>query len=1033
MKEKFFINILKHKFAVFLIIILFSITGYFLSGQISQGVFPNVFFPRIQVTIENGYTPMKQMLFQVTKPSEEKLKSVQGVEKIVSSTSVGSTEINMYFNWNTDPYIAYQFVNSSMAEIKNEIPPEAKISIIQATPSRYPVSIYAIGSDILGREKLTDTLFYKIKPYLLSIPGIYNVEIIAPEWEEYKLIFSLKKLKEYNLDIETIVKTLKSQDNINFLGLINDYQKQYVLSLYQKAETTKDIINLKIPVGTNNYVSLSDIATLIKGSTPITKTSIVSGYKNAVIFNILRQPNANSIDVEKEVKEKIAELNNELKSEHISINNYYDETVFIKKSVRGVIDAVVLGTIITTIIVFMFLRKVKLSLFLLLIVPTVFLITIIGIKIGKFDFNIFTLGGMAAAVGGLIDHIIIVIESIEKHHKESGDKLTGVIKGSIEILPTMTVATIISILLFVPLLLVSGVVGVFFKQLAFVIISTYIISQIIAVFFTPIVAFITLPDKHEQVKKDLFDKFVDLFLLILKKSMKISWLSIPFSIVIIFLLFNFYQKIPSTFLPKWDEGGFVVDITLAPGTSLETTKKEFADVGKIINGVDEVKNWSVRVGATLGSVSAQSNVGDMTIILKEQRKKDIFQIKDEVRNKINSKFANFEEFDLPQILEDRLADILGEETPITVLLFGSNPDKLILWGEKLKENLRKSDILEEVNLKTSYTSPSINIKIKPEAESIYGIDSTTIINQINILYYGQLVSSITEGEKIIGVRLISNSFDRDPIQYLKNNLSIFSVKANQYIPLIKVADIIQKQNEPEINHYNLSPVSLITLRFKGNDMSLAVNKVREEINKLKLPTDITSEIGGFYKEQQKSFNEMLYVISFAILIVFISLLLEFNNLIIVTSILIGLILTLFGVFSFLMLTNKPLDITGFMGMMIVLSIVINNNILIFHDYQKFLLDKKSFEDKKEAIITAVGSRTRPIIMTMLSNVFALLPIAMAFGEGTQLIQNMAISIMGGLSMAILVNLVIIPLLFIFLSNVFSKNHIKSLNSNELIE
>ncbi len=498
MNNSFYIKLIKHKLAIFLIILVLSFIGYKYSTTIPKSVFPNVFFPRIQVVIENGYTPVKQMLFQITKNSEEKLKSIQGIEKVVSATSVGSIEINLYFDWDTDPYLAYQLVQARMAELKNEIPADSKITIVQATPSRYPVSIYAIGSNNKKRTDLTNELFYKIKPFLLSTKGIFDVEIIAPEWEEYKIVLNPEKIKSYSIDINTINRIIKDQDNINFLGLIKDYQKQYVISLYQKPDDTNKLLELKIPVG-NKYVLLGEIATIIKDKSPSTKISAGSGNDFSVVFNILRQPSANTLDVAKDVEQKINELNKELVKNDMVIKKYYDESDFINKSIQGVIDAVILGTIITTLIVFVFLRKVKLSLFLLLSVPTVFMITAIGLKLFKFDFNIFTLGGMAASVGGLVDHIIIVIESIEKHYKKTGDRLKGVVDGSKEIIPIMTVATIISTLIFIPLLLVSGVIGVFFKQLAFVIISSYIISQFLAIFFTPIIAYIALPEIEARI------------------------------------------------------------------------------------------------------------------------------------------------------------------------------------------------------------------------------------------------------------------------------------------------------------------------------------------------------------------------------------------------------------------------------------------------------------------------------------------------------------------------------------------------------
>lgn len=1007
MKDSFFLYLLKNKIAIFLLIFILSFAGYELSGSITQGVFPNVIFPRVQVTIENGYAPIKQMLFQVTKPAEESIKTIQGVERVVSNTSVGSTEINVYFNWNTNPYFANQLVQARMAEINNEIPPEASVNILQATPSRFPIAMYAIGSETAQRNRLTETLYYQLRPVLLSIEGIYNVEIRAPQYTEYKIVLNYEKIKSYNLTIDSVVQFLKEQNTIDFLGLIRDYKKQYVVSLYQKPESIEDIPALKIPLPDGLYISFSDIALTIEDHAPATSITAASGFKNAVVFNIIRQPNGNSIETVKEVDRKIAEFNKTLSGQKMQIRKYYDETEFIGDAIHSVMEAILLGTLIASFIVFLFLGKPKLSVFLVFIVPIVFLVTIIGIRIAHYDFNIFSLGGMAAAVGGLIDQLVIVIENIERHYRKTGDKLKAVIEGSREILPIMIAATLISISIFLPLLLVSGVVGVFFKQLAFVLICTYIISQTMAIFITPVIAYIALPDTPTEEKTRWSDTLMEKHAVFLKSSFTKAWISIPIILAGFIIGFLLYKNLPSTFLPKWDEGNFVVDIALPTGTSLEESYREFRDIGKIIDSVPEVKGWTLRIGTSLGHISEQANIADFLVTMKKNRKRSIYEIRNDLNSRISKRYPNFLEFDIPMVLEDRLGDILGEESPITVVLYGTDPEELIKWGEKVRDTLRDVKELEEVNLKSTYASPFIGIKLKPDAEALYGIDINALSSQINSLYWGTVTGDVIKGEKIIGMRVIMETPDRDPIEYLQNSFTVYSPKTQSQIPLRYVANIGITENVPEITHYDLSPVSIVSVRFKGNDMKLAVERVRSTLEKLNLPQDITPEIAGFYKEQQNSFRELVLVVFLSIMIMFTALLFQFGSLRIAFIILIGLVLTLVGVFAGLLVTGKPLDITAFMGMLIVLSIVINNNILIF-DY--YLMLRKRFDNEQEAILNAVKTRFRPILMTMLANVFALLPVALALGTGTQIIQNMAISIMGGLTFAIVVNLYIIPLL-----------------------
>jgi len=1009
-KKGFYVYILKNKLAILLIIAFLAAMGYKLSGTIPKGVLPNVFFPRIEVSIDNGYAPISQMLYGVTKPTEEALKNVRDVEKIVSSTSVGTTDINIYFNWNIDPYLAYQLVQARMADVKNSINPNARVTIKQATPSMYPVSIYAIGSNTLSRSALSEKLYYELKPLMLSIPGVYDIDIKSPVWSEYKLLLDSKKIAQYNLNIDDILKQLKAQNSIEFLGLIEDKHTQYLLSLNQKKTDANDFLNFNIVLKDKKSIKLSEIALLLKQESPVKEFSASSGFRNSVVFDLLRQPNANAIDVQNAFNEKVAELNKKLAKDDIYLKRSYDGTDFIHKAVGSVIDAIALGSFIAVLVVFFFLRKLTLSLVALIIIPITFFITMIGMKIIGIDFNIFSLGGMVAALGGLIDQMLIVVENIERHYENGESKKDAIIKGVKEILPIMSVATLLSILIFVPLLLVSGIVGEFFKQLSIVLVITYLISQIMAIFLTPIIAFIALPDnKNKHI--DFMQGFTQRYKLFLKKSFKHAWVSIPIILVSLATSVFLYINTPSTFLPTWDEGNIVVDLVLPTGITLKQSKDEFEQIGEILSGIDEVENWTMRIGTGLGKLNVSVNQGDFLVTLKADKKKSSFEVMDEIRKKIESKISNLQELGLSQVLEDRLGDIMGADAPISVMLFGSNPDALTKEGYKLQNVLRDIKDVEEVNVLTSYASPAINIQARSKALSQYGIDERMISTQIRSLYYGEVVASIADGEKLTDFRVLLSRENIDPIEYLKNNLKIYSPSLQKRVSLSEVATISYENKVAEVTHYNLSPVCILGVRFKGNNMSVVVKDIKDTLASSTIPDSITTEISGFYKEQQKSFEEMSYVIFLAVLIIFIGLLLNFSSLRIAFSIVIALTLTSTGVLLALFITGSSLDIMAFMGILIVLSIVINNNVLIF-DF--FGMDKREGIDEIDKFVDALAIRMKPILMTMLSNALALLPIAMAIGSGTQIIQDLAIAIMGGLLFAIFVNLYIIPLFFYFI-------------------
>jgi multidrug efflux pump subunit AcrB len=569
----------------------------------------------------------------------------------------------------------------------------------------------------------------------------------------------------------------------------------------------------------------------------------------------------------------------------------------------------------------------------------------IGMKLIGIDFNIFSLGGMVAALGGLIDQMLIVIENIERHYENGETKRDAILKGVKEIVPIMSVSTALSILIFIPLLLVSGIVGEFFKQLATVLVITYFVSQIIAIFLTPIIAFLALP-KEQNKHEDFMKKYITLYTKFLRKSFKHSWISLPIILISLTTSAYLYLHTPSTFLPEWDEGNIVIDLVMPTDITLSQSNEEFKQIGEIISGVQEVEGWTMRIGTGLGGLFKPVNQGDFLVTLKANHKRNSFEIIDELRLKIQESVPNIIELGLSQVLEDRLGDIMGADAPIAVMLFGSNPDELIEEGYKLQKDLRNLEDVEEVNILTSYASPSINIKAKSIALSRYGIDENMIRTQIRSLYYGEVVASIANGEKLTNLRVLMSRPNIDPIEYLKKDLKIYSPVLKQRIPLKELAEIHYENKVSEVTHNNLSPVCILGIRFKGNDMSKVVSEIKTTLTNAKIPDNITTDISGFYKEQQKSFKEMSFVILLAVSIIFIGLLLHFSSLKIAFSILMALALTSTGVLLALYLTHSSLDIMAFMGILIVLSIVINNNVLIFDFYRMNTNNEKDEIEKQ---------------------------------------------------------------------------------------
>ncbi len=989
--------------------IIAALTGGYLLSTMPEAVFPNVSFPRVFISVSCGYLPTKQMLIQVTKPIEEAAKSVQGVRKVVSSTGVGSTDIDVFFNWNVNPYRGYQLVQSRIAEVRNALPPSAQVVVKQITPSAYPIAGYALASNKISKEKLTELFYYKIRPVILGIDGVYDAEMRGGRWREYHIVVAADKLNAYHLSLTRIKQTLQRQNIVESPGLVYDHKKEYLILFLQRPKDLEGILNIKIPLQNGGFVPLGSLATVVESHAPILKYVAVDHYKNAVLFNLLRQPKANAVKVATLVDREIRGLQKTL-PQGVRIVKWYDLSDFVKMSVHSIRDAIILGALITLSIIYLFLRQAKISFLTILVIPVALLMAVIIMKLLHMDFNIFSLGGMAASVAAIVDHAVVVIENIERYLRHEKDKKSAIIEASKDLMLPMTLATLTSVMVFVPLVLLSGIVGIFFRQLAITLAVAIIASQLLAITLTPVLAYLAFSAKEKaRPEGKIYKRFKHSYLHLLRWGFKHSWWTIPAMLILGGSSIVMYRSLPSTLLPKWDEGSFVLDFVTPVGTSLRQTIKETQIIERILNSIPEVDHYSLRIGNSLAHPRTADNVGDFLVTLKKHRKRSVFQVMEEVRKRVNEKVPNLEEFDLSQVLEDRLGDIMGEEAPIKVQLFGAGPKALIAWGQKLCHKLRHVPSLVEVNLKTTFAGPQLVVRAKPEAEAIYGITPKQVSETIKTAFWGKVVGNVIQGEQIIKLRLITQRDLSDPIDYLTHKLLIYAPKTGEYIPISYVADVKLRRHTPEVTHENLVPMALVTARIPGNDLTGAVKDIKNVLSQMQLPPNIGVQITGFYKEQQKSFKTLTFIIVAAVLIVLIMLILQFSSLRIALAVITGTALSLFGVFLALMLTRRPLDVTSFMGMLIVLSIVLNNGILIFSQFQKGLKGKGT---EAQVLFKACAVRMRPILMTMMADFWGFLPIALAIGTGTEIIQGLAIAVMGGLGFAILMSLLFMPSFYV---------------------
>ena len=990
--------------AMIFMALLLSLIGGYLIFQIPQGVFPDATFPRIAVLVDYGLAPITEMEMEVAKPIEEAAMMVEGVRTVRTSIARGSAEINIDFQWDQDMFRAYQLVQAQVSGIQSELPPGVMIEVRRFTTSTYPVAGYALTSDKLDLLELRDVGIFTIRPQLASIPGVFNIEVMGGHEREYWVNLDPQKLTALHLDYKKVEEALKNANNLEYVGRLNEANKLYLNIADNRFLDIDDIKKTIVSRVGETPVYLSDIAE-VEPAVKETFIACESNLKPAVLLTVIVQPGTNAVSIMDEVGQRLGELSDVIPQD-IALTKWYDMTDFIKSAIRSVRDAIFLGAFLTFLILLLFLRRLRITLVTIIIIPVALLITFIIIKLTGMNLNLMSLGGLAAAIGILVDNAIVVVENIERYLEEGYPKKDAVVKASGEIIPPLLGATLTTLVVFVPLVFLTGVPGIFFRALASTLAIAVVVSMILAVFLTPALAVVFISTKEKKP-----GKIVPRIAGVQQKMLK-GLLRYPIMIFLIIVLFGgaavySYLKIPSGFLPEWDEGTIVHDYMAPPGSSIEGTRSMLSSIADYIMTIPEVEGYSLRTGRSLAHPRTHANDGDFVISLKKGHKRSSFEIMDEIRAFDSSNEPRLEP-ELFQVLPDRLNDLSGEIAPLIIKVFGKNLDLIQETASQIADSLERIDGAVDVYKGFSKSEPELTIRVKEEAASRYGLSPKEVSDAVRMALWGDEATQMMQGLKMIPVRVRYPKADFDHSEEIEK-MPIYLASINRVLYLDELASIEKVPGKTDIEHENMSQVINIKAQISDRDLGSIIGDIKVMLDGIHVPPGVTVELGGQYKSQQQAFSELMLILSFGILLVFSILLFEFRSFRTAGLILLGTILSVSGVFLLLWILKIPLDISAFMGMIMIVGVVVNNGILLIDYAEKYL--KENAVDVSSALMMACKVRLRPILMTTLATIFGFLPLALSIGEGSEMLQPLAISMIGGMSVSMFLSMLVIPGLY----------------------
>lgn len=971
-------------------------------SKMQSSLFPEVTFPKIKVIAENGLQPVSKMMITVTKPLEIAIKRVPNLVTIRSITSRGSCEISAFMKWDSDIDLSKQQIESSITQISNDLPPGTTITVEKMNPSILPISGYVIKGINISDIELNLIANYTVKPYLSQVEGVSEIRVIGGKTKEFHIDLIPQRMSELNVTPTMISNALKETNFIISNGYMTDYSRLYLTVTDATVKDLDELQNLIISNDGKRILQLKDIAN-VKIAERTEYVRINANGESAALIAVVKQPNANLISISGDIDKKIKELNKTILPKGVTLSPYYVQADFVNESIKSVNESLLIGLLLAIIVAFIFLRSFKSSLVILITIPVTLSLTLISLYAAGYNFNIMTLGAIAASIGLIIDDAIVVVEQIHRTHEEHPETPTReLLSKSISfLLPAMVGSSVSTIVIFLPFVLLSGVAGAYFNILTNTMMITLVCSYLVTWIGLPVIYLLfsrknrkltPLPLHTDSSKRG---KWISFF--ITRPA-----ISIAFTIFLILIIVKVPGKLETGFLPEMDEGSIVLDYTSPPGTSLQETDRMLREVEKLFPSVPEIEGYSRRTGTQMGFFITEPNYGDYLIQLKKNRKRSTNEVIDEIRRKVESSQPALR-IDFGQVIGDMLGDLMSSVQPIEIKIFGDNQEVLQGLAREVASITEKTEGTADVFDGITIAGPSVNIEPDYQRLLQFGITPADFQNQLQTQLEGIEAGSIYEKEQLTTVRMIYPNAANTSLERMKNS-SIFLPDGKLH-PLSNLSTISINPGSAEIQRENLQSMIPVTGRLNNRDLGSVMNDLRNEINsKVNLPKGYHIAYGGAYQEQQQSFSELMLILLSASLLVFSVMLFLFKDIKVALLILFIAVLGISGCLMALWITGTPLNVGSYTGIIMIIGIIGENSIFTFQQFQYNL--KESTRD--ESIVYAISTRLRPKLMTALGAIIALTPIALGIGTGAQLHQPLAIAVIGGFLIALPLLLIVYP-------------------------
>jgi CzcA family heavy metal efflux pump len=1004
-----------HGRALVIIVLSFALAGIAFGFRLPIAVFPQTDFPRIVILVDNGIAPVDVQMLTVTRPIEEAIRIVPGITNVRTLTARGSSEINVFFRWDVDILHALHLVQGRIAQIMPSLPPGARFYINRMTFSVFPMIGCSVTSPTRSTAELWELVYYDIAPRLYRLPGVAETRIVGGRPPEFHVLVQPEKLNSYGLPLTKIVEAIRNTNTITPAGMIQENYHLYLTTVTGLIHDKEQIENIVVDVVKGTPVLVKNLATVVPGERVVYNIVTANG-RPAVLVNVLQQPDGNSVEIADAVNRELAEIRKTLGSD-IELATFYDHSVLVRDSISGVAESILIGLALSVAVLVGFLKSWRTTVVAALVIPIAVLFAVVFMRLFNMSWNLMTLGGLAACIGVVIDDAIVMVENIIVHLSLGQTAKAAALSAIQELTPALIGSTLTPIVVFVPLVFLGGIVAVFFRALALTMVTALLASLFLAIFFTPVLASLFFRPPKGPAETDMHRAeqagegrilrwFTERYEAALGWVLAHTGTVLLAALVILGGSVVLFYQLGSGFLPEMDEGAFVLDYIMPPGTSLQETDRVLLHIEKFLRETPEIESYSRRTGARLALAIAEPNTGDFLVKLKRHRNRSVQEVTSELRAKIATTEPAIE-VEFPHILEDLIGDLVWAPQPIEVKIFHDDAEVYKAVAKEVEEWLPKVKGVVDVVNQNLVIGPAVNFRVNVEKAQRAGFSVSDVAEIESAILDGEVASNMIRGQRLIGIRVRYPAKYRATVDNMKGLLITSSTGAS--VPLSSVADVEMEEGVTEIHRDNLRNLARVTARLEERDLGSAIQEIQQRLPKeIQLPPGTVIEYGGLYQLSRESNLALTQVLLTSILLIFIILVFEFRSFSHPIAILVATLLCSFGALLALKLTGQTLNISSLMGAILVVGIVHKNGILML-DAEKMFTERGL--PLRDAIYEAGRRRLRPIVMTALATIFGMLPLALNVGSGAQILQPLAIAVIGGVGVSMVLSLLITPVLY----------------------